>query len=71
MIKKILKKEKSAANTLPMSVDIAGTSSPHLQLMKATVMAESSYLINFHRALSAPEMSTDVSQVGVAVFPSF
>ena len=36
-----------------------------LQLMKATVLAESSYFIYFHRALSAPAMSKNVSQVGV------
>ena len=42
------------------------------QLMKATVLAESScYFFNFHQTLSAPAMSTDVSQVGVALFPSF
>ena len=39
--------------------------------MKATMLAESSYFIYFHWALSAPAMSTDVSQVGVALFPSF
>ena len=39
--------------------------------MKATVLAESSSFINFHRNLSAPAMSTDISQVGVALFPSF
>jgi hypothetical protein len=38
--------------------------------MKATVLAESSYFINFHQALSTPAMFTDVSQVGVALFPS-
>ena len=43
-----------------MSVDIAGC----LQLVKATVLAES-------QALSAPVMSADVSKVGVALFPSF
>ena len=35
-----------------------------LQLKKATVF-------NFHQALFAPAMSKDVSQVGVALFPSF
>jgi hypothetical protein len=39
--------------------------------MKATVLAESSYFINFHQALSAPVMSTDVSQLGVALFTIF
>ena len=39
-----------------------------LHLMKATVL--SSYFINIHQALSAPAMSTDVSQVSVALFPS-
>ena len=34
-------------------------------------MAESSYSIYFDRDLSAPAMSTDVSQVRVALFPSF
>ena len=40
--------------------------------MKATVLAERSisYCI-FHQVLSAMLMSTDVSQVGVALFPSF
>ena len=40
-----------------------------LQLMKATVLAENSDFIyfHFHRALFAPAMSTDVSQVGVAL----
>ena len=42
-----------------------------LQLMKATVLAESSEYIHFHCDLSAPAMSTDMSQVGVALFPSF
>jgi len=36
-----------------------------LQLMKATVLAESSYFVNFHRDLSAPAMTTDMSQVSV------
>ena len=35
-----------------------------LQLMKA-------YIIDFHHDLSAPAMSTDMSQVGVALFPLF
>ena len=39
--------------------------------MKATVLAESSYSILFHRDLSAPATSTDVSQVDVALFNSF
>jgi hypothetical protein len=38
--------------------------------MKATVLAESSYFIYF-RDLSAPVMSTDMSQVVVALFPLF
>ena len=42
-----------------------------LQLMKTTVLAESSSFINLHHDLSAPAMSTDISQVGVALFPSF
>ena len=42
-----------------------------LQLMKATALAESSSYIHFHRDLSAPVMSTDMSQVGVTLFPSF
>ena len=40
-----------------------------LQLMKA--MAESSEYIHFHRDLSAAAMSTDMSQVGIAILPSF
>ena len=39
--------------------------------MKATVLAESSSFIHFHRDLSAPAMTTDMSQIGVALFPSF
>ena len=39
--------------------------------MKATVLTESSYFINFHRDLFGPAMSTDMSQVGVALFPLF
>ena len=35
------------------------------------VLAESSEYIHFHRDLSAPSMSTDMSQVGVTLFPSF
>ena len=42
-----------------------------VQLMKASVLAESSDFIYFYRALSAPVMSSDLSQVGVALFPSF
>ena len=37
--------------------------------MKVTMLAESS--LYFHWAISAPVMSTDVSQVGVTFFPSF
>ena len=50
-----------------MSLDIAGADLP-LQLIKATVLAESSY---FHRDLSAPVMSTYMSQVHLALLPSF
>jgi hypothetical protein len=39
--------------------------------MKATVLAESSYISYFHQALSASVMSTYMSQVGVALFFSF
>ena len=38
-----------------------------LQLMKVTVLAESSF--SFHRVLYTTMMSTDASQVGVALFP--
>ena len=42
------------------------------RLMKATVLAESSILyFIFSRVLSATVMSTDVSQVGVTLFPPF
>ena len=41
-----------------------------VEVMEATVFAESSF-INFHCVLSAPAISTDASQVGVALFPSF
>ena len=54
-----------------MKIDEIGAFSQPLQLMKATVLAESPYLINFHHNLSAPEMNTDMSQVGVVLFPSF
>ena len=55
-----------------MSVDITGAERALLlQLMKATVLAESSHSIYFRHALSAPAMSTDVSQVGVALSPCF
>ena len=47
-------------------------SSQPTQLIKVTVLSESFwYFFNFCRTLSAPEMSTDLSQVGVALFPSF
>ena len=39
-----------------------------LQLMKATALAESSFI--FHRVVYATKMSTDMSQVGVTLFPS-
>ena len=43
-----------------------------LLTVQAAVLAESSsYFFNFHRTLSAPPMSTDMSQVGFALFPSF
>ena len=42
-----------------------------LQLMKATVLAEGSIFYLFVGVLPAPAMSTDVSQVRVALLPSF
>ena len=42
-----------------------------LQLIKVSVLAESSSYSHFHRDLSALAISTDMSQVGVALFPSF
>ena len=42
-----------------------------LQLMQVTVLAESSKNIHFHRDLSAPGMSINISQVGVTLFHSF
>jgi hypothetical protein len=42
-----------------------------LQLMKTTVLAEIFIYFIFHRVLSTPGICTDVSQVGVALFPSF
>ena len=57
-----------------MKMDETGAFSQHclpLQLMKATVLAEISSFIHFHHDLSAPAMSTDMSQVGVTLFPSF
>jgi hypothetical protein len=63
---------------ITMKVDVLGAFSQHcgfnlpLQLMRATLLAESSYyFINIHHPLSAPAMSTDVSQVCVTLFPSF
>ena len=56
-----------------MKTDEIGAFSQHcgfLQLMKATVLVDCSYF-NFLPALSVPAMSTDVSQVGVTLFPSF
>ena len=54
-----------------MKIDETGAFSQHcgfpLQLMKVTVLAESYSFINFHHDLSAPVMSTDISQVGVAL----
>ena len=39
--------------------------------MKATVLDENScYFFDFYQTLSTPAMSTDMSQVGVALFPS-
>ena len=38
---------------------------------ESQVLAESSVFNLFHHDLSAPAMSTDMSQVGVALFPSF
>ena len=65
-----------------MSVDIAGADRSQRKKMKAelsastvafisckaTVLAESSIFILLHRDLSAPVMSTDMSQVGVTPF---
>ena len=43
----------------------------HLQLMKATVLVETFvYFHLFDWVISTTVMSTDVSQVGVALFPS-
>ena len=50
---------------ITMKVDVP------LQLMKATVLAESSVFILFHHDLSAPAMSTDMSQVGVSILIYF
>ena len=40
-------------------------------LLEQTDHDESGCIWSFHRDLSAPAMSTDMSQVGVALFPSF
>ena len=76
-------KNKSATPTRHMSVYIAGvewTQSKNkiysfqptlwlrLQLMKATVLAESSIYLSFHQVLSAPVISTDMSQVDCPLF---
>ena len=42
-----------------------------LHLTKATVLAEISEYIHFHRDLSAPAMYTDMSQIDVTLFPLF
>ena len=47
-----------------MSVDIPGAE-------RAQCKDESSFISSFHQALTAPVISTDVSQVGVALFLSF
>jgi hypothetical protein len=40
--------------------------------MKGAVLTESTcYFFNFYQTLSAPAISTDASQIGVALFPSF
>ena len=55
-----------------LSVNTVAFISFRCKLMKATVLTENSlYFFNFHLTLSAPPMSTDVSQVGVAFFSSF
>ena len=41
-----------------------------VQLMKAAVPAEATHFIHFHCDLQTPAMSTESSQVGVALFPS-
>ena len=40
-------------------------------LTKAAVLVEAPQILYFLRAISAMKMSTDVSQLGVAPFPSF
>jgi hypothetical protein len=54
-----------------MKMEVSATTVAFSQLMKATVLAESSSFIHFHHDLSALSMSTDISHVGVALFPSF
>ena len=54
-------------NQMELSASTVTFISPPLQLMKATVLAESF----FHLHLCTPTMSTNSSQVGVALFPSF
>ena len=55
---------------LPLAAPANTLVSLPIQLMKATVLTESSEYIHFHHDLSAPTMSTDMSQVGVALFLS-
>ena len=68
MIKNMLKRRKESDTYLT-------TFCRHccpLQLMKATVLAESSNrFLFFHCHLCTPVMSTESSQIGVALFPSF
>ena len=47
------------------------SSAVEVELMKVTVLVESSHFIYFYRDLSALAMSTYISQAGVALFPSF
>ena len=56
----------------PLAASANTSVSLPFQLMKATVLAEKLLLlIYFHRDLSTPVMSTNSSQVGVALFLSF
>jgi len=63
LIKKFIKK-KGRAQHLPDSCLQTCRGRP------STADENSSY-IHFHRDLNAPVMSTDMSQLGVALFPSF
>ena len=73
MIKIFLKEGKRMTPTCLMFVDIAGAKRVLMKIDGIEAFSQhcSFYSIYFHQALSAPAISTDVSQVGVALFLLF